>query len=299
MIVDLFAGPGGWEEGLNQLGIRNVVGLEIDDDACATATAAGHRREQVDVSAVDPHSYAGADGLIASPPCQDWSQAGKASPSSMHRTARAVGTADLTHLVYPWVHAVRPQWVACEQVRDALPAWHKLSHDLNRIGYRTWTGLLNAADYGVPQRRLRAFMLATLEGPIGPPNPTHTEGGLFGCPPVSAEVALGLEPGCWIDRRNNSRGPQGTTVPVAPVPCSRPAPTVTGQAGGGQWLICHPNGTRSNLTVSQASALQSFPAGYPWQGTKSSQAQQVGNAVPPLLAASVVSAVTQTRVVPA
>lgn len=47
MIVDLFAGPGGWDEGLRLLGVQDVVvGLELDSAACATAEAAGHLRYQ-------------------------------------------------------------------------------------------------------------------------------------------------------------------------------------------------------------------------------------------------------------
>lgn len=41
------------------------------------------------------------------------------------------------------------------------------------------------------------------------------------------------------------------------------------------------------ITVQQAGVLQSFPVDYPWQGTKTAQFRQVGDAVPPLLAAAV------------
>jgi site-specific DNA-cytosine methylase len=48
--------------------------------------------------------------------------------------------------------------------------------------------------------------------------------------------------------------------------------------------------TALRLTISQLGVLQSFPVDYPWQGNKTQQAKQVGNAVPPLLAAAMLSA---------
>jgi DNA (cytosine-5)-methyltransferase 1 len=49
-------------------------------------------------------------------------------------------------------------------------------------------------------------------------------------------------------------------------------------------------GESVRVTVQEAAILQSFPPDYPWQGTKSAQFRQVGDAVPPLLAAHVIAA---------
>ncbi|MFF2955699.1 DNA cytosine methyltransferase [Kitasatospora sp. NPDC057965] len=82
-IVNLFAGPAGWEQGLRILdprpGAFDVVGVEIGPDAAATARAAGHRRIVCDVRTLDPTHPAlrHVVGLIVSAPCQVWTPAGK------------------------------------------------------------------------------------------------------------------------------------------------------------------------------------------------------------------------------
>ncbi|MFD9904539.1 DNA cytosine methyltransferase [Streptomyces sp. NPDC059063] len=114
---------------------------------------------------------------------------------------------------------------------------------------------------------------------------------------------------------NRDQRPDGTRQTVNPH--TRPAPTLTGKTGA-QWVLKHSN--RANATVrradepaatlvfghagndvswhsqtpagydsvrisiQEAAALQTFPPGYPFQGTKTRQFEQIGNAVPPLLA---------------
>lgn len=78
--VDLCAGPGGWDVHAEGLGLR-VVGIEWDDDACATRRAAGLPTVQDDVARLHPEVFAlvfgRPEGIIGSPPCTLFSSAGK------------------------------------------------------------------------------------------------------------------------------------------------------------------------------------------------------------------------------
>jgi DNA (cytosine-5)-methyltransferase 1 len=274
MILDLFAGPGGWDEGLRMVGRRDVMGFEKDAAACATARAAGHDRILCDVSKVDPREIPGAEGLIASPPCTSFSPAG------------ARGGLDdpngrlLTEPVR-WASVLFPPWVVVENVTEAAPDMHDhVAEPLRELGYYVNEVIVNAADFGVPQSRHRALVLASLDGQ--PPAPEITHGvhgaGLF-------DDALP-----WVTIRDvlTPKAPAivaaGLTGAGAPRPVDQPAPTVTTK-GTAYW---HPSGGR--LTVAELAILQSFPADYPWRGTSVDQYRQVGNAVPPLLAAHVLAA---------
>jgi len=283
VIVDLFAGAGGWDCGIRDvLGHDGlVVGLEWDRWACATRAAAGLPTIRCDIDTYPPDQFTGrVDGLIASPPCQDFSVAGNGAGRDGERGR-------LVDVPLRWVEAVRPRWVACEQVPPVLPIWQEHAHRYRQLGYSAWTGVLNAADHGVPQTRKRAILIARLDGPALPPAPTHArnpEGvDLFGSsllPWVSMAEALGWDG--VLDRRQQQGAPD-ERVPVRLVDCTEPAPTVTTQAVG-QWLV-----NDRNVTASDAATLQSFPAGWPWKGTTERVGAQVGNAVPPVLAAAILA----------
>ena len=346
MILDLFAGPGGWDEGGRLTGHTGpIVGVEWDRDACRTAAAAGHWRVQADVATYPTDPFIGkVDGLIASPPCQSFSHAGKRGGINDER-------GEFVWQPLRWTRALLPRWVALEQVPDVLPIWQITAAALRELGYSTWAGTLNAADYGVPQTRIRAVLTARLDGTTRPPQPTHTKhagedlfsSGLAGW--VSMAEALGWS-GDVAYRRTRGAGmvERHGDRPVTPV--SEPAPTITGKSRSDVWFLgagaasertagaaprsltdpahtINGKGTAAwcfdrpattvmgdprigrpghksrdkgerqfdkdsvRVTVEEAAVLQSFPRGYPWQGSKTSQHQQVGNAVPPLLAAAI------------
>lgn len=277
MIVDAFAGPGGWDEGLRMLGRSDIVGLEIDAAACATANAAGHARIQADVTQYPTGAFSNVEGVIASPPCPDFSSAG--SKTGQHGTSGRLVREGLR-----WTLALRPEWAAWEQVPLVIDIWRECATALRHEGYSVWVGVLDAADFGVPQNRRRAILLASRSGSITPPCPTHSKNplGLFDelLPWSTMRESLGWDG--LLDRRQ-------TGAPVLSM--DRPAPTLTGAAiGAGVWVRHDGAGIRQQITQREGAIIQGFPTDYPWRGSRKEQGQQVGDAVPPPLAAHLLAA---------
>lgn len=347
-IVELFAGPGGYSEALARLGIRREqsIGIEWDADACKTAEKAGHDRLQADVAKLDPVSVAGVyfdgqpvTGFHASPPCQGFSKLGKGDSRKdseqllaaiMHiesgaftpdeaiawlrlrvKDARTV----LTLEVLRWIDALRPEWVTLEQVPQVIALWEAMARVLRVWGYDVVTGVLRAEQYGVPQARQRAILIASRVGSVRLPEPTHSKFHIHsndrlddGVKPwVSMARALAGQMGWPLDHTDRDaviahvekvvNNQSGTTFDYA-WPCDRPAPTIAGRG-----LVTMPgaNANRFNgstksrndgirATVAELGVLQGFPANYPWQGTKDKQFEQVGNAVPVALGMAVARA---------
>jgi DNA (cytosine-5)-methyltransferase 1 len=353
--LDLFAGPGGWEEGALTLGHR-LLGIELVPVVCATRRAAGHPTYEADVAALTPHPHElDPELLIGSPPCPAFSKAGNqeglADQPHIYTCARELAQLNVdgrgfhgaycTHetsmlVVEPlrWALALRPARVALEQVEPVLPLWQLFAHLLGEHGYATWVGVLNAADYGVPQVRRRAFLLASLDHQPQPPPPTHTsypmtslwdeellpwvtmaaalgwaEGDLVGFPrkaDASASIELGGEEYRERDLFPAS-GPAQTLTEKARSwqrwPYERPATTIQGDprvwAPGHKENSSDPPGKYQQrrgdqairITHEEGAVLQGFRRDYPWQGSSTERWQQIGNAVPPPLAAAVLGAV--------
>lgn len=330
LVIDCFAGPGGWDEGVLPLGIR-PVGIELDHAACLTAAAAGHARIRADVEDFPlDHLKGRVTGLIMSPPCQDFSLAGKQAGIEGEKGR-------LITQVLRWTHELMPTWVACEQVPPCIDLWAEYGQIMRGWGYKTWHGIVNAADYGVPQTRKRAILLASLDRQPTRPERTHARGGevdLFRerLPWITMAEALDWNADMVVRTGNNSmvtgrtgsRAGDGDVQPYersldepAPTldtmvgskwtvrwPHERPATTICGDprvfqpgwrgapeqyAPDGTYLGERSGDNSVRVTVQEAGVLQSFRPDYPWQGMRSKQFQQVGNAVPPRLALHVVA----------
>jgi DNA (cytosine-5)-methyltransferase 1 len=75
-----------------------------------------------------------------------------------------------------WLYDLRPEWTCMEEVPDVLPLWKQYALYLQQWGYSTWTGILNAADYGVPQTRKRAILIASRVRRVTAPRPDPRQG---------------------------------------------------------------------------------------------------------------------------
>jgi DNA (cytosine-5)-methyltransferase 1 len=218
-----------------------------------------------------------------------------------------------------WALALKPEWLCFEQVPAVLPFWRYCADLLQGVGYSTWTGYLHAEQFGVPQTRKRAFLIASRVGAVAPPVPTHSkyysrdktrlDDGVQKW--VSIAEALG-----WTDegflRSQYSLG--GDTSKRGERLLIEPASTLTSKSGSMKWVFDRPATTVNcdprisapgrhdpnesgsqqkggiRVTPAQAAILQSFPADFPWQGTKTKVFEQIGNAVPPGLARPVLEA---------
>lgn len=81
----------------------------------------------------------------------------------------------LTFEVMRWIFQLSPSYVMLEQVPAALPIWEAIAEVLRSWGYSVWTGNVQAEQFGVPQTRKRAILLASCVSEMVAPVPTHSK----------------------------------------------------------------------------------------------------------------------------
>lgn len=270
--------------------------------------------------------------VFGGPPCQGFS-------TSNQRTR---GKKNKKNWLYKsfikFVRNVKPGWVVFENVRGILETEKghfakQVEDDLRQLGYQVASGVLNAADFGIPQVRSRFFVVGRRGGQV-PDLPSPSK-----CKRVTVKEALDdlpiLRNGSNTCRREYKKEPgstfarkmRGTLKTCSGNLVSRNADYVVRRyqhiPKGGNWedipsrlmrnyadrtrchtgiykrlrenepsvvignfrknMLIHPTQNRG-LSVREAARLQSFPDWYQFEGSIGLQQQQVGNAVPPLLA---------------
>ena len=330
-VFDFFCGCGGASAGLQASGMEIAFGLDNDRDAERTfranfpeAAFLSADIARVPTSALDDVVEASAGHPLlfnACAPCQPFSRqrSGEADPDD--------DRLDLLDHLSRFLRRFRPEMIFVENVpglRDGnvgKEVFERLIRDLEGIGYFTSHQVVRSQDYGVPQRRARLVILASLLGPIAFPARTHGDGARYSeyatvcdwigdLPPILAgethpvvlnHRAARLSPlnlrriqatppgGGWRDLppdlmpTSRKSGFCGFTDVYGRLTWDAPAPAMTTRCiSYSNGRFGHPQQDRA-ISVREAACLQTFPLDFVFTGNLNSQARQVGNAVPALL----------------
>lgn len=335
--VSLFSGAGGLDLGLEASGWHGLYAADVDPAAVATLKANQGRVfsdarfmakaviEEVDVRALTGRTILGKIGaqrgsislLVGGPPCQSWSSAGR---QKGFEDPRGRLFADFVRLAKD----IDVRWLMFENVRGLLTArgpdgcpgsaLELIRKQLLAAGFQTAVQLINAADYGVGQRRVRLIVFGYRAGDaLEFPAPTHDKLAqrgksliqpwitldevLSSIPTPSADEVVrpsgllayqmrDLLPGSGV----KSPGKAETTRPgghwgykqgAFVTDPSKPARTVTA-SGQQDWLRDPTLGLR-RLSPRECAAIQSFPNDWVFSGKRADHYRLIGNAVPPKL----------------
>ena len=327
-MIDLFAGAGGMTLGFHRPGFQSIFAVEIEPAAAKTYQAnfgcyvyAGPI-EQVD-------EFPKADLIIGGPPCQGFSPLGR---DREHHSRAALN--ELWREYLRAVRQVRPKVFVVENVPEFLKSAQfqtllaEFDEDPSLAGYRIESQVLNATDFGVPQRRRRGIVIGSRVGKPRWPEETYGPDSNSNRPYATVRQAIGdlpLEPtgenlhfgrnprptsierywavpegGNRFDLARNrpdllpdcwKNKASGTTDVFGRLWWDRPAFTIRTEffkPEKGRYL--HPEAHRP-ITHREAARLQTFPDDFVFEGGKIEVARQIGNAVPPLLAEAVARAV--------
>jgi DNA (cytosine-5)-methyltransferase 1 len=361
-VVDLFSGCGGISCGFRMEGFEIVAGVDLNRTALGTyqANFPGALTLERDLSILDPRDLLESlrlkpgdlDCLVGGPPCQGFSKNVPASSRYLEDPRNR-----LVSRFLDFVRVLKPKVVLIENVAEMKNAYDEsytkeIEEALNlEMGYETMSMRLNAADFGVPQLRRRAFFFANRLGvPARAPTATHAPpelagalfdsetlpgyvavwdaisdlpplqsgGGADPCPyqtapqgefqqvmrngdqvvhdhvaraltPVQLERVSYLPPGSGLGAAAlppHLRPKMGYSGAYARLRPNEPARTIT------RWVF-HPGSGRYDhpfddrvITIREAARLQSFPDWFVFTGSYVGKASQVGEAVPPRLAAA-------------
>jgi DNA (cytosine-5)-methyltransferase 1 len=159
--VGLFSGIGGFEIGLEKAGIETTLMCEIDPAAQAVLRKRMPHVEIKDDVRLIGRLPKGTDLLVAGFPCQDLSQVGRARGFSGDKSV-------IVDHVFRLLKAKRTQWVVLEnvpfmlQLHKGAAMWH-ITQKLEDLGYAWAYRTIDTRSFGLPQRRERVFLLASLD----------------------------------------------------------------------------------------------------------------------------------------
>ena len=314
MVLDLFCGAGGFSVGFEAAGYHAAAGVDADESAVETwnqnhaghalhADLAEHTPEELqDKLGIEPGEV---DVVTGGPPCQDFTKANQKVD---------LGRNNLVTVFAAHAAALEPQAIVMENVRQLTTkhddVLHAACNILEDAGYEVAYRLLDAADYGVPQHRIRAFLIATRNDETPRfPAPTHGPDSPSDRPLRTAGDAIGdlPEPDDPDDYRVTSKHadklpdiPPGMNYSFYTERMGHPNPefgwrsrfsdflykadpgspvrTLKAQPGAASGPF-HWNNRR--FTEEELKRLQSFPDAFEFPHGYTTVVRQIGNSVPP------------------
>jgi len=191
-LMDVFAGCGGMTRGFLDTGeFDPVFAVEADHDAAETyrVNFGGHVEEK---PIEEVNRFPLVDVVIGGPPCQGF--------SPLNRDAVGLDRRDLWRQYLKALEQASPRAFVMENVPELLSSqeYEQFKIEVDRLDYETDADILNAADFGVPQRRRRAIVIGLKDGRVGWPEKTHGD-------PSSKEVQAG-EKAPWMTFREAVKG---------------------------------------------------------------------------------------------
>ena len=313
--ISLFSGGGGLDLGAHFAGFKTLLVSDIISSYTDTIKTnlphvSVYNDDAMDLTAEKIRDLAkieeDLDLIIAGPPCQAFSIMGKRQSLDDPRGR-------LTIKYFELVSGLRPKVFLFENVPGLMTVNHGedfsnlLEYIEKETGYRLYCAKLNASDFGIPQERERVFIVGfspaiscdSFSFPVNATGPLHDKlpdkmpskyalESIEGLPNQVIRIHTeavrkrfeavpqgGRDRGSYSDRLSPDK-PSGTVM--------------IGSSAGGARPFIHPYEPRA-LTVRETARLQSFPDWYTFSGSRTEQYRQVGNAVPPLLAYEILSAI--------
>ncbi len=182
--IDLFCGCGGISIGLEQAGFKLLAGLDIEKKYLASFKHNFPKAKalNIDITQTPPREFMDLvqitanklDILVGGPPCQGFSKNVPLKNRYLHDPKNL-----LVNSFLDYCEVLRPKMILMENVAEMKNGFEKAYSQevisrLENEGYTVTSIVLNAADYGVPQRRRRAFFIANQYGlKFESPLPTH------------------------------------------------------------------------------------------------------------------------------
>ena len=286
VVLDLFAGCGGLSLGFEAVGFR-TIGFEMVDEAVDTynRNLKGKCYNQFLAVGFNYPEEENIDIIIGGPPCQPFSRFGNQKGMEDAR--------DGFPIFIDAVRRIQPKVFVFENVANILGRhkWYLdlIVKELSGLGYYIDYKVLNAVNYGVPQRRERLICVghrASFRFPIIENHKRTVEDAI-------GDTMLSPEPESKIltprqdeyiavyEKKSHCVNPRDLYP-------DRPARTITCRnlagATSDMQRVRLVDGRRRRITDREAARLQTFPDWFEFSGTETKKFYQIGNAVPPLLA---------------